>query len=60
MTDATLSAAQGRQSVDRIQTSYMAQVQRRRLFGGLTLLIFIVLMVSGFTVADDRNGDYTE
>lgn len=33
----------------------MAQVQRRRLYGGLTLLLFIVLMVSGFNIADDRN-----
>lgn len=55
MTDATLAAAQERQTVDSIQTSYMAQVQRRRLYGGLTLLIFVVLMVSGFNVADDRN-----
>lgn len=55
MTDATFAGAQARQTVDSIQTSYMAQVQRRRLYGGLTLLIFIMLMVSGFTVADDRN-----
>ncbi|MEP0250231.1 MAG: phosphonate ABC transporter, permease protein PhnE, partial [Roseobacter sp.] len=41
--------------VDGIQASYVAQVQRRRLYGGLTLLIFVVLMVSGFNVADDRN-----
>ena len=33
----------------------MAQVQRRRLYGGLTLLIFVVLMVAGFNVADGRN-----
>ncbi|MEL7257165.1 MAG: phosphonate ABC transporter, permease protein PhnE [Pseudomonadota bacterium] len=52
MTDASLSA---RQSVDSIQSHYMVQVQRRRLYGGLTLLIFVILMVSGFTVADDRN-----
>ena len=38
-----------------IKSSYMAQVQRRRLYGGLTLLIFVVLMISGFAVADDRN-----
>ena len=42
-------------SVDSIQSGYMAQVQRRRLYGGLTVLIFIVLMVSGFNIADDRN-----
>ena len=53
MVNITLSAAP--QNVDRIQSSYMAQVQRRRLYGGLTLLIFVMLMVSGFNVADDRN-----
>lgn len=41
--------------VTRVQASYMEMVQRKRLYGGLTLLIFIVLMVSGFMVADDRN-----
>ncbi|MDP5219009.1 phosphonate ABC transporter, permease protein PhnE [Ruegeria sp. 2205SS24-7] len=53
MTDATIDVA--RQSVDTIQDSYIAQVQRRRLYGGLTLLIFVVLMVSGFHIADERN-----
>jgi phosphonate transport system permease protein len=42
-------------TVDSIQTSYMAQVQRRRLYGGMALLIFLVLMFSGFNVANDRN-----
>ena len=41
--------------MDTIQSSYMQQVNRRRLYGGLTLLIFVVLMVSGFNIADDRN-----
>ena len=53
MTD--ISIDQAPKSVDSIQSSYMAQVQRRRLYGGLTLLIFAVLMVSGFNIADDRN-----
>ncbi|MFB1023815.1 MAG: phosphonate ABC transporter, permease protein PhnE, partial [Octadecabacter sp.] len=53
MADILLSGAP--HHVDGIQASYMAQVQRRRLYGGLTLLIFVVLMVSGFNVADDRN-----
>ncbi|MEL6689782.1 MAG: phosphonate ABC transporter, permease protein PhnE [Pseudomonadota bacterium] len=53
MTDASISAAP--QSVGAIQSTYMAQVQRRRLYSGLALLIFVVLMVSGFNVADDRN-----
>ena len=38
-----------------IQNSYMEMVQRKRLYGGIVLLIFIVLMVSGFMVADARN-----
>lgn len=53
MADATLAGAP--QSVSSIQESYMAQVQRRRLYSGIALLIFVVLMVSGFMVANDRN-----
>ena len=41
--------------VDGVHAHYMQMVQKRRLYGGLTLLIFVVLMVSGFMVADDRN-----
>ncbi|MFW2544905.1 phosphonate ABC transporter, permease protein PhnE [Primorskyibacter sp. 2E107] len=52
MTDITAS---GPAPVSRIQSDYMEQVQRKRLYGGLTLLIFVLLMVSGFVVADDRN-----
>jgi phosphonate transport system permease protein len=54
MTDAALSGPTSRE-VDRIQDSYMAQVRRRRMYGGLTLAIFVLLMVSGFVVADGRN-----
>jgi phosphonate transport system permease protein len=53
MSDATHAAAA--RSVERIQASYLAQVHRRRLYGGLALLIFVLLMVSGFNIADDRN-----
>lgn len=52
---ADISLGQAPQRVDSIQSAYVAQVQRRRLYGGLTLLIFVVLMVSGFSVADGRN-----
>ncbi|MGB0958974.1 MAG: phosphonate ABC transporter, permease protein PhnE [Halocynthiibacter sp.] len=38
-----------------IRAGYLAQVQRRRLYGGLTLMVFVLLMVSGFNVADERN-----
>ena len=53
MADISLSSAP--HSVRNIQSSYMAQVQKRRLYGGLMLLIFVVLMVAGFNVADGRN-----
>lgn len=53
MSDASMAGAP--QSVSSIQSSYCAQVQRRRLYGGLTLLIFVVLMVGGFNIADSRN-----
>ncbi|WP_299295480.1 phosphonate ABC transporter, permease protein PhnE [uncultured Tateyamaria sp.] len=45
MTDATAQ----------IQANYMALVNRRRLYGGLTLAVFALLMISGFNIADDRN-----
>jgi phosphonate transport system permease protein len=54
MTDAAL-AGPGTARITRVQDSYMAQVRRRRMYGGLTLAIFVLLMVSGFVVADDRN-----
>ena len=38
-----------------VQASYMEMVRRKRLYGGLTLLIFVVLLVSGFMVAEARN-----
>ncbi|SMR82126.1 phosphonate transport system permease protein [Aliiroseovarius halocynthiae] len=53
MTDTTIGTAP--HSLDSIQSSYMAQVQKRRLYGGLALMIFVILMVAGFNVADQRN-----
>lgn len=53
MADISLSTVP--RSVDHIQSTYMAQVRQRRLYGGLTLLIFVVLMASGFNIADERN-----
>ncbi|MEL7345851.1 MAG: phosphonate ABC transporter, permease protein PhnE [Pseudomonadota bacterium] len=55
MTDLSLGANSGTPSIDNIKSSYMHEVQRKRLYSGLTLMIFVVLMVSGFMVADDRN-----
>lgn len=38
-----------------IRIEYLEQVRRRRLYTGLALLIFVVLMVAGFNVSDARN-----
>lgn len=46
----------GQLSVGQIQSSYMAQLQRKRLYTGLTLVVFVLLMVAGFNTAAARNG----
>ena len=38
-----------------IYSAYMAQTQRRRLYSGILLLVFILLLVSAFQVAESRN-----
>lgn len=38
-----------------IRDVYFAELRRKRLYGGVILAIFIVLMVSGFRLADSRN-----
>ena len=35
--------------------AYVALVRRRRLYSGLILLVFVLLMASGFQTANDRN-----
>lgn len=42
-------------SIAEVKDSYMALVRQRRMYSGLALLIFFVLMVSGFSVADARS-----
>ncbi len=51
---ADLTAASGTPVQD-IRDSYLAMVQRRRLYNGVLLAVFVILMVSGFYVADARN-----
>jgi phosphonate transport system permease protein len=53
MTDTTASARTG--SVETIQGHYMALTRQRRLYSGIGVLVFVILMVSGFYVADARN-----
>ncbi|MCA8884527.1 MAG: phosphonate ABC transporter, permease protein PhnE [Rhodobacteraceae bacterium] len=43
------------QSVRDVQASYMALVRRRRSYSAILLALFVVLMVSGFRTANDRN-----
>lgn len=54
MADVTQSG--GAPRLSEMQATYMAQVSKRRLYSGITLLVFILLMVSGFRLAEERNG----
>ncbi|ODT58088.1 MULTISPECIES: phosphonate ABC transporter, permease protein PhnE [Paracoccus] len=38
-----------------IRDDYLAQTRRKRIYGGLLVVIFVAMMVSGFRVADARN-----
>ena len=35
--------------------AYLAMVRRRRMYGGILLVLFVVLMASGFDLAQGRN-----
>jgi phosphonate transport system permease protein len=54
MTDAT-SNGQPAGGLHTVQTHYMALTRQRRLYNGIAIAVFVVLMVSGFWVADARN-----
>ncbi|AAV94087.1 phosphonate ABC transporter, permease protein PhnE [Ruegeria pomeroyi] len=51
MTD--LTAGQG--ELARIREDYTALTQRKRVYGGILLILFVSLMAAGFHTADDRN-----
>jgi len=55
MSDAAMIAGAGRDQTALIRESYMTLVRKRRMYGGLTLAIFALLMVSGFMTANDRS-----
>lgn len=38
-----------------IRDDYLGLVRRRRIYGGLLIVVFVAMMVSGFRLADDRN-----
>ncbi|WP_425083984.1 phosphonate ABC transporter, permease protein PhnE [Ruegeria profundi] len=57
MTD--LSA--GSYSVEQIRDDYTAMTRRKRVYGGILLILFVALMAAGFRTADDRNaGSFTD
>lgn len=51
MTDLTA----GSRGADRIRDEYTAMTQRKRVYGGILLIVFVALMVAGFRTADSRN-----
>jgi phosphonate transport system permease protein len=42
-------------TIDTIRESYQALVARRRLYSGILIAVFVLLMVAGFLVANERN-----
>lgn len=55
MADISADRAPSAQGIDAIQQDYMGMVRTRRLYSGIALLVFVILMVSGFNIADARN-----
>ncbi len=53
MADATAS---GPGSLGQIQSDYIAMTSRKRLYSGIMMLVLVLLLVSGFNMAEGRNG----
>ncbi len=51
MTDLTA----GPSNVDQIRADYAEMTRRKRVYGGILLIVFVALMAAGFRTADDRN-----
>ncbi|MBK4216897.1 phosphonate ABC transporter, permease protein PhnE [Paracoccus caeni] len=49
------SGAQRSRDLAHSQTAYLELVRRRRMYGGILLVLFIALMASGFNLAQSRN-----
>ncbi len=52
MAEVTLDTGKSLKSVEQ---HYQALVHRRRMYSGLTLIVFVALMVGGFVIAEDRS-----
>ena len=56
MTDISFSPKPGPQAP---KAAYVAMVRQKRLYGGIIMLFFVLMMISGFQVAQHRNaGDF--
>ena len=42
-------------SLEMTRARYLALVRQKRLYGGLVLLVFVLLLMAGFGIANDRN-----
>jgi phosphonate transport system permease protein len=51
----TTTSAIPRADIETVREDYLHMTQRRRLYSGVLILIFAVLMISGFDTADGRN-----
>ncbi|MDT8855448.1 phosphonate ABC transporter, permease protein PhnE [Paracoccaceae bacterium Fryx2] len=38
-----------------LRDSYLAQIRRKRMYGGILIVLFVAILASGFRLADDRN-----
>ncbi|PWJ21874.1 phosphonate transport system permease protein [Jannaschia seohaensis] len=41
--------------LDTLRAAYAAQLRTKRIWTGIGLLVFVLLMVAGFLTANDRN-----
>ena len=56
MVDVAFGPEQGqRPDLSNHNEAYLEMVRRKRMYGGILLVIFIALMASGWNLADDRN-----
>lgn len=53
MADATTNSPR---SLGQIQSDYIAMTSRKRLYSGIMMLVLVLLLVSGFNLAEGRNG----
>ena len=52
MTDASLSSPT---PIAERQSVYLAMVRRKRMYGGILMVLFVAILASGFNLADSRN-----